>query len=141
MKNAVFWDAAPCRSCVNRRFGGTYLLHLQDRKIRERGTRVSKWLQSAANYSRWFLARGFFYPEDGGDTILRNVGSHKIYTATHPRRRHSSALLLGHDRFLAHDFPIHQRTCRSTLHRPEADSVVRCPTRAKMLLCVPSLDR
>jgi hypothetical protein len=31
-----------------------------------------------------------FYPEDGGDTFLRNVGSHKIYTARHPRRRHSS---------------------------------------------------
>jgi hypothetical protein len=29
MKNAVFWDVAPCRSCVNRRFGGTYRLHLQ----------------------------------------------------------------------------------------------------------------
>jgi hypothetical protein len=28
MKNAVFWDVAPCRSCVNRRFGGTYRLHL-----------------------------------------------------------------------------------------------------------------
>jgi hypothetical protein len=23
MKNAVFWDVALCRSCVNRRFGGT----------------------------------------------------------------------------------------------------------------------
>jgi hypothetical protein len=23
VKNAVFWDVAPCRSCVNRRFGGT----------------------------------------------------------------------------------------------------------------------
>jgi hypothetical protein len=22
MKNAVFWDVAPCRYCVNRRFGG-----------------------------------------------------------------------------------------------------------------------
>jgi hypothetical protein len=33
---------------------------------------------------RWFLARGFFYPEDGGDKFLRNVGSHKIYTAPHP---------------------------------------------------------
>jgi hypothetical protein len=29
-------------------------------------------------------------PEDGGDTFLRNVGSHKIYTAPHPKRRHSS---------------------------------------------------
>jgi hypothetical protein len=44
---------------------------------------------AAATYSRWFLAREFFYLEDGGDTFLRNVGSHKIYTAPHPRRRHS----------------------------------------------------
>jgi hypothetical protein len=28
------------------------------------------------------------------DTFLRNVGSHKIYTAPHPRRRHSSMLTL-----------------------------------------------
>jgi hypothetical protein len=35
MKNAIFWDVAPCRSCMNRRFGGTYRLHLQGRKIRE----------------------------------------------------------------------------------------------------------
>jgi hypothetical protein len=32
----------------------------------------------------------FSYPEDGGDTFLRNVGSHKIYTVPHPRRRNSS---------------------------------------------------
>jgi hypothetical protein len=32
MKNAVFWDVAPCRSCVNRRFGGTYRLNLKGRK-------------------------------------------------------------------------------------------------------------
>jgi hypothetical protein len=30
------------------------------------------------------------YPEDGGDTFPRNVGSYKIYTAPHPRRTHSS---------------------------------------------------
>jgi hypothetical protein len=29
LKNAVFWDVAPCRHYVNRRFGGTYRLHLQ----------------------------------------------------------------------------------------------------------------
>jgi hypothetical protein len=45
MKNAVFWDVAPCRYCVNRRFGETYRLHLQGRKIRQRGTSVSMWLQ------------------------------------------------------------------------------------------------
>jgi hypothetical protein len=29
MKKAVFWDVTPCRYFVNRRFGGTYSLHLQ----------------------------------------------------------------------------------------------------------------
>jgi hypothetical protein len=32
MKKAVFWDVAPCRNGVNRRFGGTYRFHLQDRR-------------------------------------------------------------------------------------------------------------
>jgi hypothetical protein len=31
-KKAVFWDVAPYRFGVNRRFGGTYRLHLQGRK-------------------------------------------------------------------------------------------------------------
>jgi hypothetical protein len=44
MKNAVLWDVAPCSSCMHRRFGGTYRLHLQGRKIRERGTSMSRWL-------------------------------------------------------------------------------------------------
>jgi hypothetical protein len=66
---------ALCRSCVNRRFGGTYRLHLQSRKISERGTSMNRWLQSEQS-------------EDGGDIFLRNVGS--IYTASHPRRQHSS---------------------------------------------------
>jgi hypothetical protein len=47
MKNAVFWDMAPCRSCVRRSFGGTYRLHLQSRKIRQRETSVSSWLQTS----------------------------------------------------------------------------------------------
>jgi hypothetical protein len=41
------------------------------------------WILRAATCSCWFLARGFFYPEDGGDTFLRNVCSHKIYTRRH----------------------------------------------------------
>jgi hypothetical protein len=36
--------------------------------------------------SRWFLARLIFDPEDGGDTLLRNVGSCTDYTALYPRR-------------------------------------------------------
>jgi hypothetical protein len=45
MKNVVFWDVAPYRSCVSRCFGGLYRLHLQGRKIGELGTSVSRWLQ------------------------------------------------------------------------------------------------
>jgi hypothetical protein len=40
VKNTVLWDVAPCRSCVNRRFVGTYRFHLQGRKFRERETSV-----------------------------------------------------------------------------------------------------
>jgi hypothetical protein len=47
LKKAVFWVVAPFRFCeLNRRFGGTYHLHLQGRKIRERGPR---WLQPPAH--------------------------------------------------------------------------------------------
>jgi hypothetical protein len=46
--------------------------------------------EAAATCSHWYLARVFFYPEGGGDTFLQNIGSHKIYTVPHPRRRHSS---------------------------------------------------
>jgi hypothetical protein len=35
LKKAVFWDVAPCRNCVSRRFGGTYRLHLQGRRQEE----------------------------------------------------------------------------------------------------------
>jgi hypothetical protein len=28
------------------------------------------------------------HPDDGGDKILRNAGSNKSHTVTHPRRRH-----------------------------------------------------
>jgi hypothetical protein len=52
IQNAVFWDVAPCRSCVNRRFGGMYRLYLQGKKIRERGTSVSRWLQTSLPW-RW----------------------------------------------------------------------------------------
>jgi hypothetical protein len=70
IKNAVFWDVAPCRSWVNRLFGGTYRLHLQGKKS------ASEEPASAGGCSL--------------HSFLRNVGSHKIYTAPHLRRRHSS---------------------------------------------------
>jgi hypothetical protein len=58
LKNAVFWDVVLCRACVNRRFGGTYRLHLQCRTIRERGTSVSWWphaLHSATSQKTAFF--------------------------------------------------------------------------------------
>jgi hypothetical protein len=72
IKIVVFWDVALCRSCVNPRFGGTNRLHLQGTKIRERRTSVARWLQTEPLAQ--FFARGFLYPEDGGDSFLRNVG-------------------------------------------------------------------
>jgi hypothetical protein len=57
MKNAVFWDVAPCRSCVNRRFGGTYRLHLQGRKIRDRGTSLSRCGSKGLEYC-WLPIQG-----------------------------------------------------------------------------------
>jgi hypothetical protein len=53
MKNAVFWDVAPCR----------FLL-----------TDVSeeRRLQIPAHAGSSLV--DFLYPEDGGDTFLRNVG-------------------------------------------------------------------
>jgi hypothetical protein len=114
MKNALFWDAAPYRPCVNRRFGGTYRLHLQGRNIRKRAT-----------CSCWFLVREFFYSEDGGDTFLRNVDSYKIYMAPQPRRRHSSTLNLLLSYFqnlyllsLPYDFALHSGDDTSTYAWP-----------------------
>jgi hypothetical protein len=54
MKNADFWNVAPCRYCVIRRFGGTYRLHFQ-------GT--------AATCSRRDRARVFFIPGSGRRSV------------------------------------------------------------------------
>jgi hypothetical protein len=62
MKNTVFWDVAPCRYSINRRFGGTYRLHLQDRRNKKKkpGPRNQRE-KSAATCSLWFLGLGFFF--------------------------------------------------------------------------------
>jgi hypothetical protein len=61
IKNAVFWDVGPCRSCVNRCFGGTYRLHIQGRRMRERGTTVSRWLQEEDVYIYLFPVYVYIY--------------------------------------------------------------------------------
>jgi hypothetical protein len=57
MKNAFFLDVVPCRSYVSRRFGGTYRLHLQSRKIHEREKKKGKWAPSLFLYS-WAFSTG-----------------------------------------------------------------------------------
>jgi hypothetical protein len=74
MKNAVFWDVAPCRSCVNRHFRGTYRLHFQGRKIHERGfltdfsTLKMETIHSSKTSVRFTGSTWRHVPEDG---ILR----------------------------------------------------------------------
>jgi hypothetical protein len=47
MKNVVFRDVAPYRHYVKWRLGGTYRLHFQGIKIRERESTVSRWMQTS----------------------------------------------------------------------------------------------
>jgi hypothetical protein len=42
MNVAIFWDIALCSPYANRRFGGKYRLHLQDRKSAEQETSVQQ---------------------------------------------------------------------------------------------------
>jgi hypothetical protein len=70
MKKEVFWDVAPCRSGVNRRFRGTYRLHLQcrgeNKKIRTRSVRQRRKKQTAffivtavktSNLIQWIMSK------------------------------------------------------------------------------------
>ncbi|PNF33739.1 hypothetical protein B7P43_G11226 [Cryptotermes secundus] len=45
MKKAIFLDVAPCRYCVNRRFGGTYRLHLQGKMKKEGTPQARNWCE------------------------------------------------------------------------------------------------
>jgi hypothetical protein len=42
MNVAIFWDIMLCSPYVNRRLGGTYYFHLQDRKSAEQETSVQQ---------------------------------------------------------------------------------------------------
>jgi hypothetical protein len=65
MKTGVFWDAMPCGSCKNRRFGGTYASVIRVTRIGELGTALTDSC----------------HHDDGGAKFLRNVGSYKNHTA------------------------------------------------------------
>jgi hypothetical protein len=62
MNSTTFWDIEPCSPLrVSPRFGRTYRLHLQDRKLsRSRNQRESRWQVEV--------------PEVVDDMFLRNVG-------------------------------------------------------------------
>jgi hypothetical protein len=91
MKNVVLWDVALCRSCMNRRFGGTYRLHLQGRKIRERETSfhsrsTRRHIPEDGILSIYLLVL-FFDREAGGRMLLRDAGRLLLdYTASHSKQ-------------------------------------------------------
>jgi hypothetical protein len=60
MNVAIFWDIAP----------------------------VIPYLKRLATFCKLVSCLADFDPEDGGDTRLRNVGSHTEYAALYPRRWH-----------------------------------------------------
>jgi hypothetical protein len=72
LKNYIFWDITLCSPLsVNRRFGGTYRLHLQGR--RNKFSEKPVWKQVA---SRVGFLLGLSFPEDGGDMFRRNIDWH-----------------------------------------------------------------
>jgi hypothetical protein len=81
LKSYVFWDVTPCIPLkINWSFGGTWYLHLQDRRISQ-----ARNQREAGNKQSSDLL--FFNPEDGGYLFLRNVGWLSTdYTALYPRR-------------------------------------------------------
>jgi hypothetical protein len=71
MKNAVFWDVTLCRYFVNRRFGGTYRLHLQG----IRNPRAMNQHEQVAVYSYGGTPqKTAFFTEDMYVTCLKIVG-------------------------------------------------------------------
>jgi hypothetical protein len=71
MDVAIFWDTAPCIPVVNRRIGEFCIAIC------------------------WLLSRLIFYPEDGGNMLLRNIIAHKDYTALYPRIwQHSFSIII-----------------------------------------------
>jgi hypothetical protein len=66
MESTIFWNITPCTPLkFNRRFGGTYRLHLY-------GRRISRVLL-ATNFHAGFSLRLFIDPEKGGEMFLRNA--------------------------------------------------------------------
>jgi hypothetical protein len=82
MKNAVFWDAEPCRYIVNRRFGGTvvysYLVKLVHRASISYTLKMEAIRSSETSVNKIFTRRHI--PEDGSLHSYRheNVKSYMV---------------------------------------------------------------
>jgi ABC-type molybdate transport system permease subunit len=72
VKSTVFWVVTPSSSETARRFGGTYCLHLQDRRLRKARNRVFSTRGSLIlpPVSAGFILVLLFDPEDGGDKFF-----------------------------------------------------------------------
>jgi hypothetical protein len=69
-KSIIFWDMTLGSLLrFNRRFGGTYRLHLRGQR-----NKFSKNQQASGKQNNPPAGTYFFDPEDGGDMFLRNVG-------------------------------------------------------------------
>jgi hypothetical protein len=75
-----FWDAMPCRYCVNRRFGGTYRLNLQGIKLREQRTTLKMEAIRSSETSVYTIYTRRHIPEDGILWIFVSFGP--IFQAT-----------------------------------------------------------
>jgi hypothetical protein len=102
MKSTIFWDITLCSPLnVNRRFGGTYRLHLQGRRI--------SWArnqQSSACHllSYWFLTRLILRPWRWRRYIPpKRRLTFNDYTALYPRRQYSSFVHLTIPTFLPNE--------------------------------------
>jgi hypothetical protein len=107
MNNVVFWEVALCRFCVDRRFGGTYRLHLQGSKIRERNTSVGRWVQSTSTYTdlhsatsqKTTLFRTFLDNVKLGHVVIPCILWEIIFVTVFTRARHKSVPWAGRTEF------------------------------------------
>jgi hypothetical protein len=90
MKNAVLWDVAPCRYCVNRPFGRTYRLHLQGiRNPRARNQREQ--VAAVCSPQRECLQRGNSQDHNYCTSIPRGIKqAKKTKVQTYRRSRQKS---------------------------------------------------
>jgi hypothetical protein len=78
--------------------------------------------------AHWGLARLDFYPEDGGDIFLRNIGSHTEYTTLYPRRWQHSLLPLLRTWYRTELYYfVHKRYCCVVSWTGKVRSEFSCP--------------